>query len=401
MLGQDYALQDAENNIVYPLKREAYEMVTDLSKQEHLTDSKRINMGSFYTPLRYVSLVSQWLQEEGVLDASVFDPSCGYGAFFTLAVPQAHYDFYGNDIDGEAIKNVVEQFPNVKVFNKNIFTSITRDDFGISKDKPLIVVGNPPYNDVTSQINQKTKQKVKVEFSPIVKTRDLGMSSLLVYNQMKADYVAVLHPLSYLIKKANFSSAKAFFHNYRLVRHIVFNSQEFTNTSKFNGFPVIVALYKRDELNSLTYEQVQRIDFETVGGKRFSLNNWDFVANFIDKYPNRNRYNPELLFYTMRDINALKRSRTFITQRESNAVDIDPDKLKYYCYVDCFKRYANDIPYYMGNLDVPFDYTSFHEIADDCLAISRHYHPEVFGRHPITNAQENSVKNYINHIIGR
>ena len=55
----------------------------------------------------------------------------------------------------------------------------------------------------------------------------------------------------------------------------------------------------------------------------------------------------------------------------------------------------------MGNLDVPFDYTSFHEIADDCLAISRHYHPEVFGRHPITNAQENSVKNYINHIIGR
>ena len=132
-------------------------MVTDLSKQEHLTDSKRINMGSFYTPLRYVSLVSQWLQEEGVLDASVFDPSCGYGAFFTLAVPKAHYDFYGNDIDGEAIKNVVEQFPNVKVFNKNIFTSITRGDFGISKDKPLIVVGNPPYNDVTSQINQKTK----------------------------------------------------------------------------------------------------------------------------------------------------------------------------------------------------------------------------------------------------
>ena len=78
-----------------------------------------------------------------------------------------------------------------------------------------------------------------------------------------------------------------------------------------------------------------------------------------------------------------------------------PDNLEYYCYVDCFKRYANDIPYYMGNLDVPFDYTPFHEIADDCLAISRHYHPEVFGRHPITNAQENSVKNYINHIIGR
>ncbi len=68
--------------------------------------------------------------------------------------------------------------------------------------------------------------------------------------------VVVLHPLSYLIKKANFLASQKFFANYKLLEHIVFSSQEFAETSKMAGFPVIVAMYKRAEGEGLVYDDI-------------------------------------------------------------------------------------------------------------------------------------------------
>lgn len=139
--------------------------------------------------------------------------------------------------------------------------------------------------------------------------------------------------------------------------------------------------------------------FRTVEDKSFSLAKFDYVADFIQKYPHRERYEPEILFYTLRDINALKRSRTFITERSANAVDVNPEKLSYYCYLDCFKRYA-EVPYYMGNLNVPFDKETFPKIEKAVLALSKFHHPEVFGKSPKPSASEESaVAKYIDRIL--
>ena len=110
------------------------------------------------------------------------------------------------------------------------------------------------------------------------------MSSLLVYSKLKADYVLVLHPLSYLIKKANFYSCKNFFSNYNIIQHIVFSSQEFSNTSKFSSFPIIMALYKRNASCGLNYEQVRNFKFNTLEGASFVLSNRDYVADYIEKW---------------------------------------------------------------------------------------------------------------------
>ena len=368
-----------------------------INKQEHLNVAGRVNLGSFYTPAKYVSLVGDWLRKYGI-DSSwtIADLSCGYGAFFELSeVPEfSRCRFVGNDIDPVAVERAQKMFPHVKFSVLNALSDVGRKKFGFEDDERLVIVGNPPYNDVTSQINQTIKNG-DCAIDADIRTRDLGMSSLLSYDKLRAEYVAVLHPLSYLVKKANFNATKHFFENYIMLEHVVFSSQEFAGTSKLSGFPVIVALYKRMENCGITYKIVRSMDFHTVEGVDFSLSGFDYVTDYVKKYPHKERFSPELLFYTMRDINALKRSRTFIKERIANAVDIQPDQLPYYCYIDCFKRYAQ-VPYWMGNFDVPFIANEFFDIANAVVADAKFHNQGIFGQCDSPDARDvERIKSYI------
>lgn len=368
-----------------------------VNRQSHLSVAGRVNLGSFYTPAKYVALVAEWLLTRGIGEGwTIADLSCGYGAFFELQeVPGLeHCRYVGNDIDPEAVNAARRFFPEVRFLERNVLAGVSREAFGFTKEERLIVVGNPPYNDVTSQINQGIKTKA-LPMDADVRTRDLGLSSLLAYDKLQAEYVAVLHPLSYLVKKSNFRAAQRFFGNYRMLEHLVFSSQRFAGTSKMAAFPVIVALYRRAPEAGLSYEQVRLTTFRTEEGQTFSLAGFDYVTDEVAKYPGKTRYSPEILFYTMRDINALMRSRTFIKERIANAVDVAPAKLAYYCYIDCFKRYAQ-VPYWMGNLNVPFCRETFSQIADDVLADARFHHPEIFGEQPAPEAETVSrIRRYI------
>ena len=65
------------------------------------------------------------------------------------------------------------------------------------------------------------------------------------------------------------------------------------------------------------------------------------------------------MFYTLRDINALRRSKTFISKNTANAVYVTQDKYSLYCYVDVFKQIIKHIPYYLGNCDILIDFKKF------------------------------------------
>ena len=257
----------------------------------HLNAQERILQGSFYTPAKYVQLVGEWLREHGLTsDCAILDPSCGYGAFFDLATQFPENRFIGNDIDEAAVSQVASQFPKVKTFRKNALAGVSREMYDISTDETLVIVGNPPYNDTTSQYQGKLKQTTKPLMDADVKSRDLGLSSLLAYNKLKADYVAILHPLAYLVKKANFQAAGAFFTNYQLLHHVVFSSQEFAGTSKAAGFPVIVGFYERLPNYGLGYDDVRQMNFTTVEGKSFSLGQFRYASEFVRKYPSHQHY---------------------------------------------------------------------------------------------------------------
>lgn len=357
----------------------------------HLSFADQVNRGAFYTPERYVALVGEWLVKHGVAtDCTILEPSCGYGAFFALNrwIPDAR--FIGNDIDSGAVSVAKTRFPFIEIRNVNALLGVSRAQYGLLPEERLCVVGNPPWNDTTSQIRQGIKT-TRTPMDPDVASRDLGLSSLLAYAKLHADYVAVLHPLSYLVKRPNFNAARAFFWNYEMLESLVFSSQRFADTSRSSGFPVVVALYRRVlHAAGLRYEDVLARTFKTEEGDTFRLCDRDYIDSFANKYPTAERYSPEILFYTMRDVNALARSRTFITERCANAVDVDPAKLDWYCYVDVFKSIATT-PYWMGNLNVPLVASDFPAVAPSFRRISLHNHPEVFGSQPAPSESDWAV----------
>lgn len=372
---------------------------SSLSLATHLGAASQINLGSFYTPQKYVWLVAKWLSDYDIpQNAVIADLAAGYGAFFELS-SVAGLDkcrYVANDIDSVAVGKGRTYFPNVAWHEGNALANVSRTRFGIGDEEHLVIVGNPPYNDVTSEINHGVKTASRgCEIDSDIATRDLGMSFLNSYDKLKADHVAVLHPLSYLIKRSNYSSCRRFFRNYRMIEHLVFSSQEFAGTSRLSAFPVVVALYERAPFRGLSYEEIRMFKFKTAEEATFSINSFDYVTDYVDKYPGNGRYNPEILFYTLRDINALKRSRTFLPERIPNAVDVNPEKLAYYCYIDCFKRYAN-VPYYMGNFNIPFDRATFAYVSCDVVKDAAYHHPEVFGHlAPPKPAEVENIREYI------
>jgi len=372
---------------------------------KHLSYKQKTNLGSFYTPPHLVRLVYKMLplRANGLPPHAVLEPACGYGAFFAEKFPQKNVRFIGSDIDPVALKIASKKFPNVEFKKINMLSQISRSKFGIGENEKLTIVGNPPYNDVTSRV----KNKIKAEPCKIdeeIKTRDLGLSFMLAFAKLKPDYIAVLHPLSYLIKRTNFETLNPLMQNYELLDAVVFSSQEFTETSKTNGFPIVAAVYAKSERGT-SYEQIIKRKFKTLEKQEFSISDFDYVCRYIPKYPSRYSKAGGFKFFTMRDINALKRSRTFIEEDTANTIHIPQEKLPYYCYVDIFKDIANKLPYYFGNLDVPFDKNKFEKLKDDFFALSVAKHPDIFaGKFSIPNLErlnfaKTKVQNYFNNLF--
>jgi len=90
------------------------------------------------------------------------------------------------------------------------------------------------------------------------------------------------------------------------------------------------------------------------------------------------------------------RSRTFLKTPNANAVRISPEQLPFYCYIDCFKRYAK-VPYYLGNLDVPYLPERFMEISELYRRDAAYHHPEVFKEkaQPLDAEEMTRLREYI------
>ena len=315
----------------------------------HLNKTKLVNLGAFYTPENYVEIVWNFIEPFIDKKTVILDPACGYGVFLTKETIAKKI---GNDIDPKAIEITKTNTKNVDCYNYNFLKVFDRPPYNISDKDKLIIIGNPPYNDVTSQAKKEVK-KLDFEVDEKIKARDIGISFLRAFDYLRADYVCVLHPLSYLIKKANFKLLKNFKDNYVLLDGIIISSEYFKSTSKSSTFPIIIALYKRTE-KGMNYNYIENFTFKTICGKEFRLKNFEYIGSFINKYPNKKTKSEqdEILFYTLRDINALKRNRTFIDKPTRNAIKVDVNKLDYYIYVDVFKDFVECIPYYLGNLDI-------------------------------------------------
>lgn len=367
--------------------------------QQHLSYNEMTNFGCFYTPQRFVDKLIDIVKTniDNYKQYTYLDSSCGYGSFLKSLHPLRTI---GTDIDGKAIEIAKKIYPLSQYYVLNALNEFTREKINLSQEDKLIIIGNPPYNDTTSKVKNEIKKSTPCLIDDDLKTRDLGISFLLSYNKLKADFVAVLHPLSYLIKKANYDLLSMFYKNYSLVDHCIINSQEFSMTSKTKGFPIILALYRRSNLG-LTYDNILNMEFKTIDNKTFNLRH-DYIKNYVSKYPSKFRKytDNDILFFTMRDINALNRSRTFIEDFSDNAIIIDKRKFAYYCYVDIFKDHISKLPYYYGNCDVFINNKDFLSIKDVFVTKSIEKHPWLKQKISYTvNTNYSLIDNYFENLF--
>ena len=374
--------------------------------QKHLNHTDTVNLGSYYTPEIIVDLAYFILQKNipSIKDFTILDSSCGYGLF--LAKKNIAKRLVGIDIDEKAISEAKKIINDVYFTCQNSLVSVCRKNLAIENDEKLIVIGNPPYNDTTSIVRNSIKDvSVQDKIDSDIKTRDLGMSFLLSYDKLQADYVCVLHPLSYLIKKANFALLSKFSQNYKLIDGIIISSHQFSDTSRGMAFPILIALYKKDR-NGMTYDYIQDYQFKVKDDGFFRLRDFDTIVNYVQKYPNKKYLNkndkPVAKFWTLRDINALKRNRTFIDSDTYNTVYILMEKLSYYCYIDVFKQYADKMPYFIGNCDVIIDNEKFNEIKECFIAQSVHTNPILKNGFKFREIPDAKLKidNYFKELLG-
>lgn len=304
------------------------------SAVSHLTKEEIIKSGSFFTPPALTMLVHKMCLPYISSDTVILELGSGYGAF--ISEFREHKKLIGTEYDKLSFSLLKEEFPDVAVYYENSLYGIDRSKYDIKTDERLIIIGNPPYNDTTS-VYQKGKKGV-FECDADVSSRDMGIAFLKTYNKLIADYICVLHPLSYLIKKQNFLSLKQFKDNYRLIDGVIFSSKEFDTIKKSNAeFPVVAALYERNS-SGMTYKDITDFKFKIYKSKKhFCLSDIKTIDGIINKYPT-NGGKSKVQFYTQRDMNSLLRNKAFVFGPIANGIDVPIEKLYQYAWLLYLKK---------------------------------------------------------------
>jgi len=319
---------------------------------KHLTKNERIQLGSYYTPKELVHRVYNFINpylENKKKELIVFDSAGGCGAFlFDIK----HYNYRIADRDLDACKFLKQHYDQQKVFHTNSLIGVNRHKYFISPSAFLIMIGNPPYNDTTSEF--KNGEKGQNICDEDLYDRDLGISFLKSYHKFNADVVCVLHPLSYLIKEANFKRLRDFKDNYKLIKGEIFSSALFHGTGT-GKFPILVSLYEKNA-DGMTFEDIRNFRFNILDSdKTFVLSNFKPTDGYINKYPPRKndvqKSSIGLYYYSFRDFNSLKKNTSFFTKEHPNGIVVTLENFYKYSYLYSLKILFNfEDAWLYGNL---------------------------------------------------
>lgn len=348
----------------------------------HLPDSKKANLGKYYTPKEIVETLKKRIAPEIKENTYVMDLACGCGAFLEL-FDDCH--IIGRDIDPQAIEILdLFNFTNIEV--DNTLLNVSRSKYGLQDDDDLIIIGNPPYND-TSSINKRYSTKAKSNRAPEdsdIHCRDIGRSFMEAYAKLNPRYICVLHPLSFLIKRVNFQNMKYLTSNYILEDAIIFNSSLFSDLYGGTPFPILIATYRRNG-EGMDYEYICDFKFDIYGSnQKFSLANiqqagHDYIHQTVTSVDLNHDSDIGLYHYNFRDINSLNKANfqnsSYRAEHHDTMLVVNYDDLWKYCYVNCIKKFLLPMLtegnyYILGNLN---------PIIDKCLIDSEpHYWKDLF-----------------------
>ncbi len=333
----------------------------------HLPDTKKANLGKYYTPKEIVETLKSRIAPKIKEDSYVMDLACGCGAFLEL-FEDCH--ILGRDIDPQAIE-ILDLFNFTNIEIDNTLLNVSRKKYGLNKEDDIIIIGNPPYND-TSSINKRYSTKAKSKRDPEdadVHCRDIGRSFLEAYAKLQPRYICVLHPLAFLIKRVNFQSMKYLTKSYILEDAIIFSSKMFSDLYGGTPFPILIATYRRDEAG-MDYDYIKNFVFDIYGSsQKFSLTNiqqagHDYIHQTVTSVDLENDSDIELYHYNFRDINSLNKANfqnsEYRDKHHDTMLVVNYAELWKYCYVNCIKKFllpmlSEGNYYILGNLNPIID----------------------------------------------
>ena len=343
-----------------------------------LPDQKKSSLGKYYSPTGAIRLVRALLK--GILHPSdlVLDICVGCGAF---AFEFAGNEFYGFDIDPVAVQ-ILKKMGFKLMVEMDSLACVDRARFDIPEDKRVVIVGNPPYNDRTSKNRRKSKSQVHAPMDARVDNQDSGVAFMRAYFLLKPRAVAVLHPLTYLLKPTLYGRLANF--GYRLETCIIFSSRAFA-THGSNAFPYAAALWlPRDlaafedgrEQPKLTKEEITR-EFLQLQNQQFQVveviedqtnvfeghfraadyRTIDCPACRINKYASDKTSDIGLYQFNFRDLNSLL-SNGNLTSKMGDTAPVNlgttGEDLFKYCALNAIKRYwkggKKPFDFILGNL---------------------------------------------------
>lgn len=130
----------------------------------HLNKNQIINQGSFYTPPFIAQMLYQMLLASKIAlkNYILLDSSCGDGNFLAIPKKLQSAEFMkiiGADIDEIALEKAQIKMAdsNISFFHTNSLQNVNRKKFQILESDKLIIIGNPPYNDKTSIVQNRLK----------------------------------------------------------------------------------------------------------------------------------------------------------------------------------------------------------------------------------------------------
>ena len=329
----------------------------------HLPDTKKANLGKYYTPKEIVETVRNEISSEIRSNTYVMDLACGCGAFLEL-FDDCH--IIGRDIDAQAIE-ILDLFNFTNVAVDNSLLNVGREKYGLSSSDDLIIIGNPPYND-TSSINKRYSTKAKSKREPEdsdIHCRDIGRSFLEAYAKLAPRQMCILHPLAFLTKRVNFQNLKYLRKNYRLVNSIIFKSTVFRDLYGGTPFPIVISTYQRNP-DGMDYSYICNFTFSIYGSrKKFKLSRIEqaghnYIHQTVTAFDLNHDSDIGLYHYNFRDMNSLNKANFRETEYRLSHKDtmlvVNFQDLWKYCYVNCIKKFLlpllDENEYYiLGNLN--------------------------------------------------
>ena len=301
-----------------------------------MKNKKERDLGQYFTNRKLVDKAYYMIDKHfDRNNYTVADTSAGGGDFYDI-------DIY-NDIDNTIDLSHLPE--TTTILNENALMGLKLP----VTDKSLMLVGNPPYNDVFAQ----GKDSFNLETKPSLKSRDLGISFLKSYAELGAEVVCVLHPLSYLIKKSNFNQLKQFKDGYKLIDALIIPSSEFKGTGKL-VWPIVIALYTRD-IGGMDYDYIRDFEFSIMDTNRtLKLSKYNYIEEYHTKYHQKSvDFTDYKHFYTMRDMNRLVASGTWLPKETKASIQVSKDKEYLFDNIVRLKEWYKENQeeyYYLGNL---------------------------------------------------